>query len=216
MNPHAHATTVAATTLLGVLVAAAGCLLLARRPRWGTFTLYAGAAVGTAFQVGHLTEHVAQFAYWLRHPRQPPWMTPWAETLAASFQAFAPTVPGFGMEALHLTGNAIFLVGAIAVMVAIGRSAHADARDRARRGVWVQGIHVAEHVALTATVVLAGRPMGVSTLFGLLDPGPALWSYRVLWHLAINVIASALVASALAGSRRGVTRVPGHRVATTG
>jgi hypothetical protein len=69
-------------------------------------------------------------------------------------------------------------------------------------GVFQLG-HFGEHVALTVSVVVGSRARGLSTLFGTLDPGPGLWTYRIWWHLTVNAIATALLATAVIRWRRG-------------
>jgi hypothetical protein len=65
-------------------------------------------------------------------------------------------------------------------------------------GVWMQGIHGLEHVALTLSVALgAKQAIGLSTWFGLLQPGPGLWTYRIWWHAIANLVGSAIFAVAL-------------------
>jgi hypothetical protein len=201
--PHDHYndSILAATVLTALLVGVAACLALGvRRKGWGG-VLLAGAVGGGLFQIGHFAEHVAQVGYWSTHRDQAPWMTPWANALARSFQAMASDTAGFGMEALHLVGNLIFLAGAAAILAVLARSGVNDGRRLARAGVGVQAVHVAEHIALTTSVVLVGRPVGVSTLFGTLDPDPGLWTYRVWWHLVVNAIGTALLALAVARRR---------------
>jgi hypothetical protein len=58
-------------------------------------------------------------------------------------------------------------------------------------------VHVAEHLALTASAVLAGRSIGVTTLFGTLAPGPLLWTIRPIAHLLLNTVATVLAAVAV-------------------
>jgi hypothetical protein len=198
----ASPSTLPAVTLLALLAGVTAALALARRHPGRRGALLAAAIGGLVFQAVHVVEHGLQAGYWALHPSEPPWMTPWAHTFAASFGTLAPGTPSFGMEALHLVGNAIFLAGVTAVSAALARSARPAGQRAARTALWVQRAHVAEHVVLTATVVLTGRAIGVSTLFGALDPGPALWTYRVWWHLAINVAATSAVVVALQRHRR--------------
>lgn len=164
--------------------------------------LVAGAVTGVVFQLAHFGEHVAQTGYWVTHRSEPPWVTPWARTLIDSYRSWAPGSPGFGMELLHLVGNAIFLTGALAICLALAPIARSGDVRLARIGTAVQVVHVAEHIALTTTVVVAGRSIGVSTLFGTIDAGPAVWTYRIWWHMAINAIATLLLAVALARHAR--------------
>ncbi len=207
MHHTSHASTLGAGALIVLLVVVASFLIGGlgwTRWRWA---LLACAIGGGLFQLGHFGEHVAQAGYWTAHTDGAPWMTPWANALAESFGSLAPGTPGFGMEALHLVGNSIFLVGAIAILVIVNRSGPASSQRSARAGVAVQSAHVLEHVALTVSVVVGSRPRGLSTLFGALDPGPGLWTYRIWWHLTVNAIATALLATAVIRWRRGTVPV---------
>jgi hypothetical protein len=202
MHHHtAHASTAGAIALVALLGVVAACLAVGVGRRWAVI-LAVGAGAGALFQLGHFAEHVAQAGYWVAHRGDAPWMTPWANALADSFQRIAPGAPGFGMEALHLVGNTIFLAGAVAILAVVTRDAPVQSHRPARLGVWVQTAHVVEHVALTVSVLLAERAIGVSTLFGGLDPGPWLWTYRIWWHLAINATATLLLVTATIRWRR--------------
>jgi uncharacterized protein DUF6008 len=154
--------------------------------------------IGVIGQIGHLTEHVAQVGYWLQHPNSPPWMTPWGSALARGFGRVDTSKPTLGMEILHLTGNFIFLAGLAAVMVISRRTRAGRARKWGKMGVWMQGIHGLEHLSLTLSVAFgAKQAIGLSTWFGLLDPGPGLATYRIWWHFLANVIGSCIFAAAL-------------------
>jgi hypothetical protein len=154
--------------------------------------------IGVIGQIGHLTEHVAQVGYWLQHPNSPPWMTPWGAGLARGFGQVDTSKPTLGMEILHLTGNFIFLAGLAAVMVISRRTRATRTRKWAKMGVWMQGIHGLEHLSLTLSVAFgAKQAIGLSTWFGLLDPGPGLATYRIWWHFLANVIGSCIFAAAL-------------------
>ena len=109
--------------------------------------LTAGALV---FQFGHLIEHTLQMAVWFVHPQRSPWMSPWATDLALSFgripaadSAEMTTAMQRGMEVLHLVGNAIFLVGAVGLMVLLARRDDQPeaARSWAQAGVVLQAVH---------------------------------------------------------------------------
>lgn len=153
---------------------------------------------GVLGQLGHLQEHIAQAAYWLGHPNSPAWMTPWGTGLAAGLQAVLPRRPSFGMELLHLTGNFLFLAGLAGVMVLTRRARRTRTRRWAKMGVWMQGLHGLEHLVLTLSVAFgAPRAIGLSTFFGLVDPGPGLTTYRVWWHFAANVAGSVIFGIAL-------------------
>lgn len=184
---------------LTLIVGAAGLVWVWRtcpHQRGPVLALVAGA--GLTFQVVHAVEHVAQAAAWALQPSQPPWLTPWAaagrDVLAVGGDA------AVGNELLHLLGNVIFLAGLVALA---GLARRRDSRSRALRvAVAIQGVHVAEHVALTGSVLVGDRPIGITTLFGLLDPGPALWTLRVGAHFALNTVATVAAGLAVAAMVR--------------
>lgn len=189
---------VSALMLLGLLL---GCALAggigAARRRWD---LLAGAAmVGVTFQAIHMTEHISQFGYWLTHPSQPPWMSPVGASAHSGFSALGLS-PLVATEAMHLVGNAIFLVSLSCLWRQACWRCEAVGPEAVRllRGAWiVEALHMTEHVALTLSAGLTGRAAGVSTAFGLVGPGPGLWSYRVVWHFVANLIPVVLVVAAL-------------------
>lgn len=170
-----------------------------RRPRpW----LYHGAAgvigLGVLGQIGHIQEHVAQTGYWVAHPDAEPWMTPWGTGLADGMGRIDMSKPTLGMEILHLVGNFIFLAGMVGVMLITRRALRTRSRKWAKMGTWMQGIHGIEHASLTISVALgAKQAIGLSTWFGLLDPGPGLWTYRIWWHMLANLMGSIIFAIAL-------------------
>ena len=154
--------------------------------------------IGVVGQVGHLAEHLAQVGYWVTHPNSPGRMTPWGDGLAHGFGSVDAARPALGMELLHLVGNMIFLAGLVGVMVLTCRAPGVRARRWGRMGVIMQGLHGLEHLSLTLSVWFgARRAIGVSTWFGLMDPGPGLWTYRVWWHFLANVIGTVIFAGAL-------------------
>lgn len=203
---HAHAPTVtgvpAATwwiVWLAVLVAsglAAGAL--SRRLGWRPLAagLLALTGVGAVvFQILHFAEHGLQLGHWVATPDAEPWMSSFGRA-AADGLALLVSRPGdhlAGMELLHLTGNWIFLGGVLALRL---RFTH--------RGLgvafWLQSLHVAEHLTLTATQLLTGRSLGLSTLFGLAAHLPGIWgpSLRVWWHFLINLAVTVAVCLAVA------------------
>jgi len=62
----------------------------------------------------------------------------------------------------------------------------------------MQGLHGLEHLVLTLSIAFgAPRAIGLSTFFGLLDPGPGLTAYRVWWHFVANVLGSVVFGLAL-------------------
>lgn len=154
--------------------------------------------IGVVGQIGHLQEHVAQVAYWVAHPESPSWMTPWGTGLARGFGQVDKARPTLGMEILHLVGNFIFLAGLAAVAVVTRRARGTKARRWGVMGVWMQGIHGLEHLALTVSVWLgAKQAVGLSTWFGQLKAGPGATTYRVWWHFIANVVGSFIFAMAL-------------------
>ncbi|MGQ0843381.1 MAG: DUF6008 family protein [Sporichthyaceae bacterium] len=153
--------------------------------------------VGIAAQLGHLQEHVAQVCYWVQHPNSPAWMTPWGESLARGFGSIHESTPMLGMEILHFVGNMGFLAGIVGIVVITRDRSGSDARRWARMGTWMQGLHGLEHLALMVSVALGTRAIGLSTWFGLMNPGPGLWTYRIWWHFVANVIGSVIFSIAL-------------------
>lgn len=146
------------------------------------------AAAALVFQAVHFVEHGAQLGYWFAHPAAPPWMTPWAME-----GVYALTIGGntaTGVELLHLVGNIIFLggLGALAIYCSAIGIALKDARNL-RMALIVQSVHVLEHVLLTATVLLAGTSIGVTTFFGLVE-GPVMTTWRIWAHFLFNLVAS--------------------------
>ncbi|MPY99599.1 MAG: hypothetical protein GEU97_16675 [Actinophytocola sp.] len=181
--------------------AAVGVLAYANRGRvrpW-VYQLSVGViGLGVVGQFGHVQEHVAQVAYWIAHPNDKAWMTPLGTGLANGLGQVAPDKPSLGMEILHLTGNFIFLAGLVGVVLITRRALSTKARKWGRMGVLMQGIHGVEHLVLTLSVALgASQAIGLSTWFGLLEPGPGLWTYRIWWHFLANVVGSVIFAIAV-------------------
>ncbi|HEX3649973.1 MAG TPA: DUF6008 family protein [Pseudonocardiaceae bacterium] len=181
--------------------AAVGALFLANRGRraWVYGSAITVITLGVLGQIGHLQEHVAQVAVWVFHPEAAAgYMTPWGGALAMGFQMVDPARKTLGMEILHFVGNMIFLAGMCAIMVITSRARAAKARRWAKMGVWMQGIHGLEHLSLMLSIWFgAKQAIGLSTWFGLLDPGPGAVTYRVWWHFIANVIGSVIFAIAL-------------------
>ncbi|MEU0727578.1 DUF6008 family protein [Streptomyces sp. NPDC006140] len=166
---------------------------------WLYRTAVAVIGLGVIGQIGHLQEHVAQAAYWIAHPDAPAWMTPWGDSLARGMGRVDPSKPALGMEILHLTGNFVFLAGLVGIMLITKRAVPGlKSRKWAKMGVWMQGVHGLEHVALTLSVAWgASRAIGLSTWFGAIPPGTALTTYRVWWHFVANLVGTAILAVAL-------------------
>ena len=150
------------------------------------------AAGGLAFQALHMAEHVVQLGVWLWAPDRPPFLTAWAEAGRDHLAVGGHTA--LGDELLHLGGNLVFLIGLVALAALVGKRGRVPSLSVA---LAVQGIHVIEHIALTGSLLATGRSIGVTTLFGVLDPGPGLWGTRVIAHFGLNAVASAATAVAL-------------------
>ncbi len=151
-----------------------------------------------AFQVVHTIEHFLQFGFWLRRPYVMPWLSPWAlsaqKGLTSLFDPQARVQSG--NELLHLLGNGVFFAGLVAMADALRRSGVGFSGRRYT--VWafrVQGIHVAEHILLTATWFGFGLPWGTSTLFGHAYSMSAPWGpgIRIIWHFIANAVPMVLV-----------------------
>jgi hypothetical protein len=196
--------TVGAILMLGWAVAmwgAVGALALANRGRAKPWVFNGAAAVigiGIVGQIGHLQEHIAQAGYWIQHPNAKAWMTPWGNGLARGYGQVDDSKPSLGMEILHLVGNFIFLAGIAGVVLITARARRTTARKWGKMGVWMQGIHGLEHVALTLSVALgAKKAIGLSTWFGQLDAGAGATTYRIWWHTIANLIGSYIFAMAV-------------------
>lgn len=163
------------------------------------------AGAGLAFQVFHLVEHGAQLIYWTGNPTAAPWLTPWAQFGADTLSV--ETVPGLGGEMLHLIGNLVFFGALLALALMAHRREVSDRSVGAL--VWairIQAVHVIEHALLTASVLAVGRPLGISTGFGLLlDTGAVGSTARVWAHFLINLAAT--VAAVIAVRRMGWQRI---------
>ncbi|WP_123812993.1 DUF6008 family protein [Myceligenerans xiligouense] len=185
-----------------VMWAAIVVLAVSHRRRVETWMLRTATGIvllGVIGQIGHMLEHVAQAGYWIMNPYAPAWMTPWGTGLANGFGVVDPTKPSLGMEILHFVGNMLFLAGIVGVMQLTRRVTYrSTARKCATMGVWMQGIHGVEHLVLMLSVWLgAPTAIGLSTWFGLIDPGVALSTHRIWWHFLANVLGSAIFGLAL-------------------
>lgn len=199
MLPIAFAMSLPSAGLLVLGLGAVGLALHRRDGRARLHALLGIALAATAFQVFHVAEHALQVGYWLLNPTEAPWLTPWA---AVGRDALAATVDGragSGSELLHLVGNGLFLAGLVALQAAARQRDMSPARLRnLRLAVVVQGVHVAEHVVLTATWFATGEALGVSTGFGLFEAGTTLGgAVRVWFHFAINLVATLYALRAL-------------------
>ena len=170
----------------GLLAATLAYRLIADRSR----PLVAVAAGGLGFQVVHAAEHVMQVTYWVGHPTAPPWLSPWAEIGAHVLAVVADGRQATGEELLHLVGNLIFLAGIVAALRLVARLERAGA-GLLRFALWVQTVHVAEHVLLTTTWLATGQALGVTTAFGALAANPdTAVAVRVWAHLMLNLVAT--------------------------
>ena len=156
--------------------------------------LLSALVIGTlSFQGVHFFEHLLQIGYWFLHPAYPPWMTPWGQAAADGLGALLAghhATMATGMELLHLVGNWITFVGLIAMYVTSRSWRIWGPKMRAIWfAFWLQRIPVLEHVSLTSTYLLVGRPIGMSTLLGasfyLGEPWAS--SIRLWWHFLINL-----------------------------
>ncbi|MBF6174049.1 DUF6008 family protein [Nocardia blacklockiae] len=183
-----------------VMWAAVGVLFVGIRKPLRPWVFRVGLGVvglGVIAQLGHFQEHVLQVGYWIGHPNSPAWMTPWGTALADGFGQVNHARPTLGMEILHLVGNFHFLAGLAGVALLTHYAAGSQARRWGRMGVLMQGIHGLEHIALTVSVLFGAKAIGLSTWFGLLDPGAGLATYRIWWHFLANVIGTTIFALAL-------------------
>lgn len=174
--------------------------------RRGSTVLAAAVVAGLAFQVVHFVEHGFQAGYWMRNLNEPPWITPWAGTAADGLQwtcGWAVTGrPSLGVELLHLTGNTIFLAALVGMAILTIREAGDFRHSRVLQGALaLQTLHVLEHMALTASVLIAGKALGLSTGFGELS-GATLFAYRIWFHFLVNLGATILAFLAYRSMRR--------------
>jgi hypothetical protein len=161
------------------------------------------AVFGLVFQGVHLIEHMAQLGYWVMHPLEAPWLTPWAE--AGRDMLVVGGKVASGNELLHLIGNLIFIAGIVGLyLVATTLGERPSRIPFLRRAMISQAVHVGEHVALTTTFFAVGVSIGLSTGFGLLS-GPVASGYRVWFHFLLNLLATVYAFRALwAMHRRGM------------
>ncbi len=172
------------------------------------------AAMGILwFQVAHTSEHLAQTFAFARAPADGAWLSSMAKSLAASLQGAASTT--MGVERLHLVGNVIVLVGAL-LLSWLARRVDGELTTGAcawsRRALWIQGLHVVEHIVLVTTLSVTGTARGLTTGFGLIPAGSTAVGIRVVGHAVINGAATVALACAAMGlaqtwqrSRRSVT-----------
>ena len=100
---------------------------------------------------------------------------------------------------LHLVGNVEFLAALFAGFALVRSRGGWQPDDPWLRGVIaVQTMHVIEHLALAGSTVWVGRPIGVTTAFGLLSPGVGATAVRVVAHFAVNAVATGLLAVVVA------------------
>ena len=186
------------TVFFGVVLVGVAILVLLNRGAARKVVLgglLAAATAVAAFQAGHMFEHIAPF---IGIHGADEFMTPWGEALAAGYARLDVHNPYAGMEILHLVGNAIFLVGVVALVALTSRLAPGGpAHHSARWCLWIQGAHVVEHVLLTSTVLIGGKALGLSSFFVPLDSDSAMWIYRLWWHFVVNLVATILMGRAM-------------------
>lgn len=169
--------------------------LRARRTSNGERQLIAIVIVTIGFQVVHALEHVLQTGYWLVHPTDAPWLTPWAAAGRDALAGLADGQPGSGSELLHLAGNIVFLVGLVALAALGTRDRRLDPRWL-HAALLLQALHVGEHILLTVTWLAMGRALGVTTALGLID-GAVMGGVRVWAHFLLNLLATAFAVAAI-------------------
>lgn len=180
------------------LLSAAGLFLYLRARKAGNTRKAASwlyyLTYGTlAFQAVHTIEHMVQAGYWVRFPNNNPWLSPWADAATRGLAALGDPNARVqtGAELLHLGGNAVFFFGLVAMYIAL--------RDAGARGngMWgasgaliLEGIHFGEHIVLTSTWYVIGKPYGLSVLFGWGYTLPAPWppAIRIWWHFMFNLM----------------------------
>lgn len=182
----------------------------ALRVRPGAWRLVRDVAIAAlVFQVVHFIEHLAQLGYWTSHPASAPWLTPWA--IAGRDALIVDGTPASGNELLHLLGNLIFLVGLFALVALVWRMGQSVGEvPFLKPALWLQGIHVIEHVLLTGTYLAVGKAIGFTTLFGL-AAGPFGSGLRVWAHFLLNLVGTYFaVRAVLDMGRRGLLNVHGE------
>jgi len=212
MVPQPPLPATAAGLLLAVGSAVAAALIAYR---WfggttrSTRLLSSAATGGLAFQVVHVVEHFLQLGFWVVRPEDKPWISAWAAGSAdglAWFCSLLPSAdqPSLGVEALHLTGNVIFLGALTSWLFALANSDNKPPKSL-QWAYRVQTFHVVEHVVLVATLMLVGKASGLSTLFGTAS-GATLVAVRVWYHFLINAIATTLALRAAFDGRNADIR----------
>ena len=176
--------------------------------------LVTGAVAGLTFQVVHVLEHALQLGFWFARPDDKPWLSSWAAGSADGLAWFCSLLPAgqessMGVEALHLTGNVIFLGALAAWQMAVSSE---DTPGSLRLAERIQTAHVLEHVVLVSTLLVTGTANGLSTLFGLVD-GSALVALRVWFHFGINAAATLTALHAAAACRHLLRRDTPKRTA---
>jgi hypothetical protein len=122
--------------------------------------------------------------------RDTPWMSPWVTEMVrrAGVILFPTDNPQrqmmLAMEALHLMGNSIFLIS-------LGCLYYCIPSKWIRSAFYIEGFHLCEHLFLTLTAYVVGKPIGLSTLFGgsdIIGSREFAVGYRVSWHFAMNLL----------------------------
>lgn len=162
-----------------------------------TRVLFVVAVGGLGFQLFHVLEHLLQAGYWAVHPTEAPWLTPWAVEGRDLLAHVADGHAGSGNELLHLFGNVLFFGGLFALGAWRRRTGRRRGRTAMRLALALQGLHVVEHLLLTASWLVFDYTWGATTLFGLIPAGTVLaHAVRVWAHFGINALATAAALTA--------------------
>lgn len=169
--------------------------------------LYAVVIAVGGLQVMYAFEQSLQFVYWLGSPGEPPWVAPWTRAMASfggrlqdsQSMSFGGEVFPLIITALELLGVAAlaFLIRAITPERGDERQVQQQAAKTTRLLLWVQALLFAEHSALILTLLRMDHSIGISTLFGLMPPGPALWTYRIWWYFLTSAAVTVLFVQAI-------------------
>lgn len=162
-----------------------------------------------------MLEHGLQLWFWAAQPNQAAWLSPWASESAVGLAYWCSLVsltgkPSLGVEMLHLLGNIIFLVALVAFWMV---ARQAPKKGWLKAALMVQTFHVAEHIALTTTLVVFNKTIGLSTGFGTVT-GTNLVALRVIFHFGINAVAT-VCAIAAWREHRGLLTTARRRPTTT-
>ncbi|MGH8945624.1 MAG: DUF6008 family protein [Acidimicrobiia bacterium] len=165
------------------------------------------AVAALVFQIVHFIEHLAQLGYWVLNPVSAPWLTPWAIT--GRDLLIVDGTAASGNELLHLVGNLIFLGGLLALVTLARSEPRGEEIPYLRPALWVQTVHVVEHLLLTGTYLAFGTAIGVTTLFGAAS-GAFGSGLRVWAHFLLNLVGTYLAIRAVVELQRRGLLLPGR------